>query len=297
MKSIVFLLHLLFYISLASFSQGKKYIYYFDEDFNATTKSKSTVTGTGIMENGALKLVCIDNKTSKVMLVGYFTDSSLQVHDGVYTLFYSNGNKAEEENYDKGNPDGISRKWDNAGRLTDSTIYEKGRKINESKFAYRKNGQLASSDFSDLINDKEQIYHYNDSGKVVSEVSFTGNTGLLKHYIDGAVKLDTVYARGESEAMFPGGDAGWARYIRDKIAEHINELTDDNQSGTCRLRFIIDKDGYPKNVTPLTMKGTKLAEIAVNAVANGPRWIPAVQYGRKVNAYREQPVTFTISRR
>jgi protein TonB len=43
------------------------------------------------------------------------------------------------------------------------------------------------------------------------------------------------------------------------------------------------------------MKGTKLAEIAVNAIRKGPAWKPAVQNGRQVNAYREQPVTFTIT--
>jgi protein TonB len=39
------------------------------------------------------------------------------------------------------------------------------------------------------------------------------------------------------------------------------------------------------------MKGTKLAEVAVNAIRNGPKWIPAQQNGRQVNAYRLQPVT------
>jgi protein TonB len=39
------------------------------------------------------------------------------------------------------------------------------------------------------------------------------------------------------------------------------------------------------------MKGSKLAEIAVNAIRKGPKWTPAQQNGRYVNAYRLQPVT------
>jgi protein TonB len=39
------------------------------------------------------------------------------------------------------------------------------------------------------------------------------------------------------------------------------------------------------------MKGTKLAEIAVNCIRKGPKWNPAIQNGTKVNAYRRQPVT------
>jgi protein TonB len=43
------------------------------------------------------------------------------------------------------------------------------------------------------------------------------------------------------------------------------------------------------------MKGTKLAEICVNAIRKGPKWTPAEQNGRKVKAYRKQPVTFQIA--
>ncbi len=60
------------------------------------------------------------------------------------------------------------------------------------------------------------------------------------------------------------------------------------------MKFIVSKDGAVSNVEATTMKGTKLAEIAVNAIRKGPNWKPAQQNGRAVNAYREQPVTFTI---
>ena len=93
---------------------------------------------------------------------------------------------------------------------------------------------------------------------------------------------------------FPGGDGGWARYVKKAIEGNIDELTDAGQSGTCRVRFIVSKDGSASSVEALTMKGSKLAEIAVNAIRKGPKWTPAQQNGRMVNAYREQPVTFTI---
>ena len=45
------------------------------------------------------------------------------------------------------------------------------------------------------------------------------------------------------------------------------------------------------------MKGSILTDVAVKAFKNAPSWNPAIQYGRPVNAYREQPVTFTIQDR
>ena len=105
---------------------------------------------------------------------------------------------------------------------------------------------------------------------------------------------DKVFTKVEIEASFPGGDGGWARYVKKAIEGNIDELTDAGQSGTCRVRFIVSKDGTVSNVEALTMKGSKLAEVAENAIRKGPKWTPAQQNGRHVNAYREQPVTFTI---
>ena len=33
---------------------------------------------------------------------------------------------------------------------------------------------------------------------------------------------------------------------------------------------------------------------AIRVIMNGPKWVPATQYGYKVNAYRRQPVTFLV---
>jgi len=105
---------------------------------------------------------------------------------------------------------------------------------------------------------------------------------------------DYVFTKVEIEAKFPGGDAGWSRYVKKEIESHIDELQDAGQSGQCRVRFIVSKDGTVSDVVALTMKGSKLAEVAENAIRKGPKWTPAQQNGRHVNAYREQPVTFTI---
>lgn len=102
---------------------------------------------------------------------------------------------------------------------------------------------------------------------------------------------DKVFTKVEIEASFKGS---WGAYVKKEIESHIDELTDAGESGTVRIRFIVSKDGSVSDVEALNMKSSKLAEIAVNAIRKGPRWTPAQQNGRFVNAYREQPVTFTI---
>ncbi|MEO6328242.1 MAG: energy transducer TonB [Ginsengibacter sp.] len=105
---------------------------------------------------------------------------------------------------------------------------------------------------------------------------------------------DKIFTKVEIDASFPGGEAGWSRYVKREIENHMDDLTDAGESGTCRVKFIVSKDGTVSAVEALTMKGTKLAEIATNAIRKGPKWKPAQQNGRFVNAFREQPVTFTI---
>ena len=90
---------------------------------------------------------------------------------------------------------------------------------------------------------------------------------------------------------FPEGQAHGPSMFKGHHAD-IDEFTESDY-GTCVVKFIVDKTGKVSQVEATTMKGTKLAEIATNAIRKGPNWTPAQQNGRYVNAYRLQPVTLT----
>ena len=109
-------------------------------------------------------------------------------------------------------------------------------------------------------------------------------TGPTKKTID-----DGTFVPVEIEATFPGGPQAWQRYIQKAIMQHLNEFSNDDY-GTCIVQFRVDEKGNVSDVQATTMKGSKLAEIAVNAIRKGPQWTPAVQNGRYVNAFRLQPV-------
>lgn len=105
---------------------------------------------------------------------------------------------------------------------------------------------------------------------------------------------DKIFTKVEIEASFPGGESAWTKYVTRAITNNIDELTEAGESGTVHIRFIVDKEGNVSDVEALDKKGTKLAEVAINAIRKGPKWNPAQQNGRQVKAYREQPITFTI---
>ena len=116
---------------------------------------------------------------------------------------------------------------------------------------------------------------------------------------------DKVFQKVEIDAEFPGGNSGWTRYVTREIERNIDELQDDGRSGTVVVLFIVDKEGGVSDVRALPCNeagvanclgpGTKLADIASNAIRRGPKWKPAVQNGRNVKAYRRQPVTFQLA--
>lgn len=105
---------------------------------------------------------------------------------------------------------------------------------------------------------------------------------------------DELVIHVQIEAQYPGGAEAWRKYISKEMERRMDELQDDGKAGTCVVQFIVDRDGIISEVEALTMKGSKLAELCVAAIRKGPHWIPAENNGKKVKAYRRQPVTFQM---
>ncbi len=107
---------------------------------------------------------------------------------------------------------------------------------------------------------------------------------------------DKTFYKVEEDAKFPGGKDAWLKFISKAINKDLDALQIEGKTGTCILQFIVDTNGEVSAVEALTMQGTKFAQVVTDAVKNGPKWEPATQNGKKVKAYRKQPVTFQISK-
>ncbi|MEO8820680.1 MAG: energy transducer TonB [Ginsengibacter sp.] len=94
----------------------------------------------------------------------------------------------------------------------------------------------------------------------------------------------------EIEATFPGGSGAWQKFIRRAIESELGEFSESDY-GTCMVKFIVDTNGNVSNVEATTTKSSRLAEIAVQAIKKGPKWVPAMQNGHYVTATRYQPIT------
>lgn len=273
-------------ISLSFNSQSKEFKYYFDKDLNFTTQAESVLSGTGIDDNGLIQLKCYNNRDKSLVLIAHFTDSSLAVLQGLFQSFYSNGKLEKMGKYIEGKEDGLWESWYVHGKIKDSILYNNGGELRRVTLTYFRNLQLERV----LIDDnKNKTYHsrvYNNKGKIISETDFDKK-------IDN--DEDIIFTKAEIEASFPGGMNAWTKYITELIEQNKNKLKKDDNEGTCIVYFVVNKDGSVSDIKVRSMIDSKLAEIIMDAIKNGPKWKPALQNGRSVNAYKQLSVTYPLN--
>ena len=105
-----------------------------------------------------------------------------------------------------------------------------------------------------------------------------------------------VFVKMEVEPSFPGGEKEWARYLDRNLDGNI-PLKNGCKPGTYTviIQFIVDREGNPIELRPLTNHGFGMEDQVMNMIKKGPRWMPGLQNGRVVKAYKKQPVTFVIA--
>lgn len=104
-----------------------------------------------------------------------------------------------------------------------------------------------------------------------------------------------IFDKVEIEASFPGGDAKWRQYLERNAQGQV--ATDNGApegTYTTVVQFVVDKEGNISDVRALTNHGYGMEQEAMRVIKKGPKWIPAVQNGRQVKAFRKQPITFQV---
>lgn len=104
-----------------------------------------------------------------------------------------------------------------------------------------------------------------------------------------------VFTQVEQSPQFSGGADAWRKFLMANLK--ANTPVDEGwKKGkyTVMVKFIVHTDGTVSDVTTENFKGTKTAQHCIDVIKKAPNWQPAVQNGKKVNAYHKQPITFVI---
>ena len=120
-----------------------------------------------------------------------------------------------------------------------------------------------------------------------------GNKGIVEAPKKG--DDDGLVMHVEIESTYPGGIPAWQRYMNKNFV-YPEEAQNNGIDGQVMVRFIVDRDGNVSDVEAISGPTTGgLREEAVRVIKKSGRWVPAVQNGRNVKSYKQQPVTFKLS--
>jgi len=121
----------------------------------------------------------------------------------------------------------------------------------------------------------------------------------------GTQPVDTsAFKKVEKEASFPGGDAAWKKYLEknmdiDMLAKKVRLPRKAKQLvQTAIIQFVVGRDGQIEDIKTLNPEEVDPAfrKEAERLISISPAWTPAEQDGRKVRAYRKQPITFMLEK-
>src|SRR6187200_3012950 len=105
-----------------------------------------------------------------------------------------------------------------------------------------------------------------------------------------------VFEKVEVEASFKGGERAWRKYLENNLDPNVPvENGASEGTYTVIVQFIVDKEGKISDVKALSNHGHGMEDEAIKVIKKGPDWVPAVQNGRQVKAYRKQPITFVVA--
>lgn len=108
----------------------------------------------GIYLNDTFELKLYNNLNNKLLAIEHYTDSSLQVENGLFLSYHDNASPVSQGSFVKGKADGLWKRWDTLGHTIDSTLFNNGEKIMEVRTGYYKNGALDSFIINDVENDR-----------------------------------------------------------------------------------------------------------------------------------------------
>lgn len=251
----------------------------------------------------------------------WFKDEELKVPHGKFAAFFPNKKLREKGSYAEGKKQGTWERYNEQGLLVDSATFEAGRLKGISKKWFASGKVSDSLNFDGAGNGFQASFYENGtvqaSGGVTADTAKTGRWNY--YHSNGAVMATEDYEAGErisckcydekgkelnkrlcleEDADFAGGEKGWMIFVQNNLNPKV-PVKKKAPAGQYQVvvQFVVNTEGAVTDITSLTSNGYGMEQEVERMLKKSPRWKPANQFGRKVNAYRLQPITFVVEER
>jgi hypothetical protein len=117
----------------------------------------------------------------------------------------------------------------------------------------------------------------------------------IKRIKDAIHNLQRTFTKMEQEPAVVGGDSAWNQYIIQFCTQHQRPI---KRHGPAEIwvQFVVHLKGQIVDLQVISnpSNNDNLAQLAIQAIKDGPPWQSAVQNGRKVVAYKKQLVKLSL---
>lgn len=138
------------------------------------------------------------------------------------------------------------------------------------------------------------IAHINvlKSEKAIAKYGQKGEKGAIEIFTDKS-GFNKIFTKTEEMPKFPGGVEGWRTYLS-KNLQYPQTAIDKGVQGEAHVSFIVDVFGNLSNFEIVKDPGAGLGAEALRLIHSGPKWEPAKQNDKIVNARVVQVITFRL---
>ncbi len=210
---------------------------------------------------------------------------------GTWLTYHPNGMVADSTTYLAGNPVGTSLRWYPNGYPADSSVHNPdGSGVEVTWFD---NGNPSSAGLfatGRKMHGKWQFFHKNGKLSAV-ELYDHGQLTQKQYYDESGQPIDDT-ASTDRPAAFKGGDDAWSKYLDNHLhfPDHTT-ITNSDQAAVV-VSFTIDEDGYVKDPFVSTPFFPPFEKEALYTINRSPKWLPAIEHNRFVQASARQAVIF-----
>lgn len=113
------------------------------------------------------------------------------------------------------------------------------------------------------------------------QTAWERNDRLNEKLKNATVVGTRMFTKAQNPPAFPGGDAAFYKYLTEYLAKQNVDVKNE-KIGTGSIQFQVDHHGHISDISVTSKTHQKVYGLAMDAIKNGPLWIPATQNGRKV---------------
>jgi antitoxin component YwqK of YwqJK toxin-antitoxin module len=297
------------FIFLLAKAQQDSLVYFFDKNYNSCNRDVAYYVGIGTKNNSLWQFDCYINETGIKVTSGSYRDSLLNNAEGLFNYYFEDGTLSSTGNYHLGKETGLWKKWDNAGHLIDSMMYENGKITTEVSWRYY-NGELQNYRYTNALTKESKAFEYHNN-ILLRESNFIGKSGEIKeYYANGKV---SIYQKFENDKIkivrrynengeevkpeqiknqvqipeFPGGEGALQRWMDNELRTPDNLKPEMRFNQTATIMFKLDERGRVIDVSITGVDASDLTMFLKNRIERMPNWI---MHGFKTWG----PVTLTL---